>query len=124
MHSKVGDRQMLPMHKALTKVPVNFIRAYVPCCNIGLNFAVPILHIESDGAVTLIDVAMDVLDGRNPTTYPYIDMGIICSAEVWAIGYNPAVINDLGLSLISPDGYGHRDTNTRSLGVYRIAVSS
>jgi hypothetical protein len=86
---------MLPMHRALTKVPVSFIGAYVPCCNIGLNVAALIPYMESDGALTLVDVAMDVLDGRNPTIYHYIDMSIIFFAEVWAIGYNPAVINDL-----------------------------
>jgi hypothetical protein len=70
------------MHRAFTKVPMSFIGAYVPCCNIGLHFATLISHMESDGALTLIDVAMDVFDGRNPTTYLYIDMGIIFFAEV------------------------------------------
>jgi hypothetical protein len=101
MHSKTGDRQMLPMPKAFTKVRVSFIGASLLCYNIGLNFAALIPHIEGDGALTLIDVAMDVLDSRNPTTYLYIDIGVIFFAEVWAIGYNPVIINDLWLSPIS-----------------------
>jgi hypothetical protein len=124
VYSNAGDRWLLPMHRALSKVPVSFIGAYVPCCNIGLNFATLISHMENDGALTLIDVAMDVFDGCNPTTYLYIDMGIIYFAEVWAIGYNPAVINDLGLSSLSRVRYGHRGTNSGSPAVYRIAIMS
>jgi hypothetical protein len=51
-------------------------------------------------------------------------MGIIFFAEGWAIGYNLAIINDLGLSLISRDWYGHWGTNTGSSAVYRIAIMS
>ncbi len=112
------------MHRALAKVSVSFIGAYVPCCNIGLSFAMLIPHMESDSALTFIDVAMDTFDGRNPTTYLYIDMSIRFFAEVWPIGYDPVVINDLGLSPVSRVWYGHRVSNTGSLAVHMIAIMS
>jgi hypothetical protein len=100
VHSKVGDRELLPMHRALAMILVSFIGAYVLCCNIEYNSATLISHTENDEVLTPIDIAIDIFDVCNPNIHLYIYMGHVILAEVWAIGYNPAIINDLG---VKPD---------------------
>ncbi len=112
------------MYMTFTKVQVSFIGAYVAGGHIRLNLTLLISQVESDGALTLIYIAMDILDGRDATTQLYIDMRIVSLAEVWAIGYNPTVINDHSLSPISRVWYGHWGANTSLPAVHKIAIMS
>ncbi len=112
------------MYMTFTKVHVSFIGAIVAGGHIRLNLTLLISQVESDGALTLIYIAMDILDGCDATTHLYIDMRIVFLAEVWAIGYYPKVINDHSLSPISRVCYSHWGANTGPPAVHRIAIMS
>jgi hypothetical protein len=66
---KSSDWWPFPMYMTLTKVQVSFIGAYIAGGHIRLNLTLLISQMESDGALTLIYIAMNILDGCDATTH-------------------------------------------------------
>jgi hypothetical protein len=121
---KTGDQPPFPMYMAFTKVQVSFIAASVAGRHIRLNLLLLLSQIESYGAITVIYVAMNTLNGCDGTTHLYIFMGTEFLAEVWAIEHNPTVIDDHILSPVSWVWYSHWGTNTSPPAIQRLANMS